>query len=176
MKQDFPLTSFPFRSPVAKFGLQMVVERLQRLGNHPHVLQEGHEIRVAVPPRDEMPMQVAGEPRSRRPPEIESDVKAVRTQHAAVKARHGPQLVLAGQKLGVAQLVQRSFMGQRCDEQVPVVVGKAVEDHKTHGAPRDDEILFVVAGIFPITAQEAAVGTCSRLFRRFDVRQPPGGP
>ncbi len=176
MKQEFRLMSLP-RVPVrAQFGLQMAVKRLQRLRNNPHVLQEGHEIRVTVPPRHEMPMEVAGKPRSRSPAEVESDVKAVRAQHAAVKTRHGPQLVLAAQKLGVAQLVQRPFMGQRSNEQVAVVVGKAVEDHKTHGSPRDDEILFVVAGIFPITAQEAAVGRCSRLLRHFDVREPPGSP
>ena len=98
-----------------------------RLRNNPHVLQEGHEIRVTVPPRNEMPMEVAGKPRPRGPAEVESDVKAVRAQHAAVKIRHRPQLVLAAQKLGVAQLVQRPFMGQGCNEQVAVVVGKAVE-------------------------------------------------
>ncbi len=74
------------------------------------------------------------------------------------------------------KLVQRPFMGQGGNEQVAVVVGKAVEDHKTHGSPRDDEILFVVARILAIAAEEATVGRCSRLLRHFDVREPPGSP
>jgi len=56
---------------------------------------------VSAPTRDEMPMEMAGQPCSGGSAQVQTDVEAIRMQDTAVSLGHGSHLVQAAQKLRV---------------------------------------------------------------------------
>src|SRR5437764_4215317 len=56
---------------------QQVVQRVERLDDDLDVGQDGHEVGVAVPARDDVPVEVAGKARPGGVPQVQPDVVAV---------------------------------------------------------------------------------------------------
>ena len=89
-----------------------------------------HEVRVAVPARHEMHVQVPDCPRARSTPDVDPDIETVRIvglgQCHLGGARQGCELA----ELVVVYLGQRPDVTDRDHHQVAVVIRKFVEDHK----------------------------------------------
>ena len=58
--------------------LQPRLRRAEIFRHHPHVADDGHEVRVAIPPRHEVHVQVIGDAGAGRPAEIDTDVQTLR--------------------------------------------------------------------------------------------------
>src|SRR5215213_1646715 len=90
-----------------QFRRESVIELVQTLDDHLGLAQHRHEIRVSVPTRNDMPVQVAGQPRPRGLALVQPDVVALRPEHP-VEDRHHPLQRLNGlRQLRPGKLTQR---------------------------------------------------------------------
>ena len=72
----------------AELGREPVVEFVEALDDHLGLAEHRHEVGVAVPPGDDVPVQVAGQPRAGRLAQVQPDVVALR---AASSGRGSPR-------------------------------------------------------------------------------------
>ena len=69
----------PFAS--SDFRYQSVIKFIQAFNNHLGLSNNRHEIGIAVPAWNDVPMEVIWKPRARRFAEVEPDIVSVRTHH-----------------------------------------------------------------------------------------------
>jgi len=132
--------------------------------------QYRHEVRVAVPARDDVHVNVIEHACSRAPAEVEADVEAF--------ALHGfgeELLATAGERHQFGQfllgeIVEFAGVLVRRDHQVASSVGERVEQRETVSLADDDVVLRVVR-LLRVTTKETA-----RLFFPEDVLDPPRRP
>ena len=65
---------------------ELRVRLLEQLGQHPRLADHRHEVRVAAPPRNDVPVQVVGDPGAGDPAEVHPDVEPVRSRLLAQRA------------------------------------------------------------------------------------------
>jgi len=84
----------------ADFLDQSIVEFVQALHEHFRLPEHRHEVRVTVPPRHDMPVEVAGKARPRGFPHIQTDIVTVRPQHPIENSHHPPHRFDRFKKIG----------------------------------------------------------------------------
>src|ERR1051326_3684722 len=153
---DYEALGLSILSAPAERFLQIGVELLERLGDDLRVGHRGHEVRVAVPARDDVEVKVAGDPGARGAADVEADVVALRVHEPVERLLHENELIeellaLRGREDGELRLV-----GERGDEQMPARVGKTVEEGEAVISPVGDQILAILPGVFRVVAEKAA--------------------
>ena len=154
--------------------LQEVVQGLEGLWNNVYVREHGHEIRVAIPPRNDVPVKVARKSCPGNFSQVQSDVESIGRHRSAEYRGHFPQILRAFEQFGIAQLSKVSLVGIWGNQQVPVVVGKPVQDNTAGVAPQEDEILAILLGMIPVFTQKT-MARC-RSIGRLDVAESPRCP
>ena len=111
----------------------------QFLRQHARLADDGHEVRVAVPARHDVHVDVIEHAGAGRLAEVDPHVDAMRSvglgQRDLGAARQLDQLA----QLLVGRRRQRRHVAVRHDHQVAVVVGKQVEDDEAGRAAEHDE-------------------------------------
>src|SRR5262245_3858489 len=99
---------------------------VERLWNDFDAGQHRHEVRVAVPARYDVPVQMARNARPGRATEIQADVEALGV-HALFQDAHQAPERLHGLGMGrVVEVVETRLVSQRSDQQMAVVVGISI--------------------------------------------------
>ena len=135
---------FGFAVLSALFG-QQLPERVERLRDDAEIGNHGHEIRIAAPARHDVPMQVARHSRSGDTTQIQPDIESLGAHPLP------EQLGIPGESFHQFELhLRRQFgecrqMGERSDEQMPVVIRIAVQDDERLLAAGDDEVGTIIA-------------------------------
>lgn len=150
---------------ISKRVAEQFPKRVERLRNHARAGKRGHEIGVAGPARDEMPMKMSGQAGAGDAPQIQTDVETVGLEELAMNLREAGQLLLAGNMLVGGNIGEVADVAARRDQQVPVVVRIAIENDDRQRSAVDDEQLAVgrrrCGVIGRIAAEEAlAIGAC----------------
>src|SRR5664280_1340870 len=103
------------------------VRGLKVFGDHPNVGQDGHEVRVALPARNDVLVHVIDDSGSGAAPEVPADVEPVRLEQGAEHLDGtGAERVDLGRLLR-AQLAQAADVANGRDHQVTGRIGEAVE-------------------------------------------------
>ena len=144
------------------------------MGNDVDVGDDGHEVGVADPAGDDVPVEVAWEAGAGDVAEVEADIEASGIHDVAQKFQETLKFMLAFEEFFLGEISEVGLMGFGGDEDVAVVVGEAVEDGDGGFAAMEDEIFGVVI-LGEIAAKEAAGGFLVVLGRS-DVIEPPGSP
>jgi hypothetical protein len=128
-------------------GAQFSREVAQCLGQDGCAGDDGHEIRVTVPARDDVDMKMFLDACARCAAEIDADVEAVGFHDgregilAAANEFHEVGEFVVGKAVKVSGLFIRH------DHKMTAHIGKAVEERVTGAVAGDDEIGFVIAGL-----------------------------
>ena len=114
-------------------------------GNNVRAGEDGHVVRVTLPARHDMQMQVIGEPGARDRPEVQADVEPVRGRDLSQRAdRALGEHHQLGQLVGLARL-ELTHVAVRRDHQVPAGIRERVEHRQAALAAIDDQDLRVVS-------------------------------
>jgi len=119
----------------------------QRLRHDGRVRKDGHEVRVAIPARDDVDVQMLDDARAGAFAEIDAEIEAVGAHDfgervlTATRELHEVGHFLHGQSIQVGRL----FVGHR--HHVPASVGIFVEQRKTGAVPGDDVVGLVIIGL-----------------------------
>src|SRR5207237_8239149 len=140
------------------------------LGQHARLADDGHEVRVAAPARDDVHVHMIQDARARGLPKVDPHVHSVRRVGFGQRDLRAPR-----QLHHFAQFVRRHGRERRDmpvgdDHQVTVVVGKQVKDDETAGTAEKDERSGVAVG--EGGAENAVRGTT----RAGDVGETPRTP
>src|SRR5207248_1669245 len=168
----------PAPSPCRSLGVlgverraQPVPARLQVLDHHLGVAEDGHEVRVARPARDDVPVHVLGDAGSRGGSQVHPQVVALRAVGLPDEAHRDPQhlrelLMLLARKGDEVRVV-----AARHDHQVAVVVRVPVEDGERMRSAAEDEVLAIVFAARQIAEDASALRPSLR-----DQLPPPRRP
>lgn len=154
--------------------LQQSIQRVERLGNDVHISQDGHEVRVTIPARHNVPVEVSRQAGTSDLSQVQSDVEAVGRHGPGEHFGQFPQQLSAFQKFAVIEVGQMSLVGIGGDQQVAVVVGEPVQHDKHVLATVKDKVVPVVGRMIATQTEEAL--SRRGAIRRLDVRESPGGP
>lgn len=155
-------------------GFEEVVEGVEGLGDDVDVGDDGHEVGVADPAGDDVPVEVAGETGTGDVAEVEADVEAAGVHEAAHQLEESLDFVLAFEEFFLGEIGEIGFVLNWCNEEVAVVVGVPIEDGDGRFAPVEDEVFGVVV-FGEITTEETAIGLFVVLGSG-DVIESPGSP
>jgi len=130
-----------------------------------------------------MPVQVLGEASTRRSPEVQSDVHALRVEGVLAQVHgqfHQPPEVRSI-RWGVG--VDGGLRFTERHQQMAVGVRVPIEEHHAAGIPVDDLLLSIAVGVRPIVRQEVGaarwwrcLGGVDLRFKGADVGHSPGCP
>ena len=130
-----------------------------------------------------MPVQVLGEASTRRSPEVQSDVHALRVESVLAQVHgqlHQPPEVRSIRR-GVG--VDGGHWFAKCHQQMAVGVRVAIEEHHAAGIPVDDLLFRIAVGVGPVVGQEVGaarrwrcLGGVDLRFKGADVGHAPGCP
>ncbi len=137
--------------------LQQFEKLCQALTDDLGVTADAHKIRVAVPSRDNMQMQVTRQTRSTASAEIHADVEAVRFDGQRQGLLRFPDELGQFQKLLIRGLVKTGNMPGRGNQYVAVVIGKAVQYNDALVSPPEYEVLTVLLRMIMIMTDKAFV-------------------
>jgi len=133
--------------------------------------QHRHEIRIAVPARHDVKVDVVGDAGARRAAGVGADVEALWPQRFAQDRDRPLRGAHERGGLGVVEVVELGPVRDRGDHDVAGVVGKLVQHHDRALGPPHDELGIRVVGVLDHAAEEAA-----RLRLGGDVLHAPGRP
>jgi predicted transcriptional regulator len=128
----------------SQFRPQFRRDIFQRIRHHAGLADDRHEIRVAVPTRYNVDVQVVRDARTRDFSEIDADIETVRLHHSREGVRAAAHEFPQVRQLGFRQSVQVGHFLVRHDHDVSAVVGITVEQRKTGAVAHDDEVCHVV--------------------------------
>src|SRR5512139_970892 len=144
----------------------------ERLGEDPGVEDRGHEVRVAPPPRDDVGVEVVGDPRASGPPKVHPHVQPFRVvdlpQGFRGEGNQGEQVpqFLRGQVPELRDVAPRGY------QHVPVVVRVPVQEGDGVGPDAQEKPLRVGQVRLPGAEDAAPLASPAGLP---DVLHPPGG-
>ena len=118
---------------------------VQRLREDARLGEDGHEVVVAVPARDDVRMQVGDAATGDGEAEVEADVEGVGLEGGGEEAFAHDDLVEEVGALGGGEVLEVGHVAERDGEEVAGVVGKAVEDEVGERRAVDDDREAVVA-------------------------------
>jgi hypothetical protein len=117
---------------------QGIVQRIKRLCHYLRIAYDRHEIRIAAPARDDVPVQMPWEASSRHAPEIQADIIAVWFQSMSEDHDHARQIGHHFLNFVGRELFEFSFVSDWRDQKVSIVVGKPIQDHDTEAGAQYD--------------------------------------
>ena len=129
----------------------------QTLADDFGVTADAHKVRVPVPSRDNMQMQVTGQSRSAASAEIHPDIEAVRFDCQRQGLLRFPDELGKFQKLDVCRHLELGNVPGRRDEYMAVVIGKAVQYDDAFVRSPEYEVLAVLLRMIIIMADKALV-------------------
>ena len=144
----------------------------QVLGQHFHVCEDWHEVRIARPAWDDVEVHVVGDAGAGRTTQIPAQVEALRAVRAAerVDARDGELVEL--ERLGVRQLSQRPNVPERGRHEMAGGVRVLVQQHDRGGSAVHDERVRLRQLASALVAEDAS----RQLVRLGDVFETPRRP
>jgi hypothetical protein len=145
---------------------------VEGLGDDADVGDDGHEVDVAVPARDEVGVEVSGDAGAGAFADVDADVEALGV-HGAVEGllAEGEEFHHFGTFFGGA-IEGRGGMAVGGGEEMAVDVGVFVEHEEGVGGTGEDEVGVVLVGGFGGGAKEAVLWAVGD---GFDVVEAPGG-
>jgi hypothetical protein len=141
------------------------------VGQHARFGHGRHEVRVTVPARHQVQMQMAGKPGARDTPRVRAvihPVRGVRVFDRALGESGERQQILA---FSCVQFREAAGMAPDRHHEMRGIVGVPVEHQQRPGQAREHEVLSIRAR--PVHGAEQ---TARRLVGRADVSHPPGRP
>lgn len=161
-------------SSVVIFGPEEeVVGCFEALGNDPGVGGACHEISVAVPPGNDMPMEVGRDPGSPGGSHVHSDVKSIWVEYSLNPGCCVADELVDLKKFLVAQVAEIGGVLIGGDHQVSARIRVAIEDDESGFSSVEDEIFGVVT--LSREVDENAAGLIG-LVGGFDVIESPRSP
>jgi Ca2+-binding RTX toxin-like protein len=142
----------------------------QVFGEHLHVRQHRHEVRVACPARHKMEMNVADDAGAGDPTEVPADVEPLRAEQLRQRAHALAREPMNLQGFGITELRELPDVPERRDHQVAGGVRKPVQQRERIPAAVDDETRLVLTLGGP--AEDATL----LLVGLLDVFEAPGRP
>src|SRR5439155_301310 len=143
----------------------------QRLVDDLHVVDHGHEVGVAVPPRHDVKVNVVGNPGPGRASDVHARVEAIgshRLVEDADGAAHGAHEFCG---LGVVKILEARFVRDRRHHGVAGVIRKFVQHHDRPLGPPHHQPRVGVVGMLDHAAEQASGSLLAG-----DVLHPPGRP
>jgi len=101
------------------------------LGDDPAIGEDGHEVVVAVPTRNDLHVDVLAHARPRAAALVDSDVEPFASHSSLQTAGRSPNQTKERVEIGVVQLVEPAHMSVRHYQQVTGGVRVAVEHHES---------------------------------------------
>ena len=133
----------------------------------------GHEVRVAVPPRHDMPMHVARQACAGNLPEVQSHVEPFGPDRSFQQPDHLGDRLHQVELLGRFELVQAGDVALGGDQQMTIVIGVAIQHRQRILAMLHDQpVAIVVAG--RCLAEEAGGISAGEHSRRAAASLLPG--
>ena len=157
----------------------------QALADDLGVTAYAHKIRVAVPSRDDMKMQVTGQSRTTASAEIHADIEAVGFDGQRKGFLRFPDEFGQLQHLLIGCLVEVGNMPVRCNQNVAVIIGKAIQYDDALFRSPEYKVFAVLLRMIMIMTDKALVlfGDLVAVFIGFgffiqalDIFNPPGSP
>ena len=151
-------------------GGEALPGRVEGLGEDAGGADHGHEVVVAVPAGDDVPVEMRDAAAGDWAAEVEAEVESVGLKGGGEEAFAEGDLLKEIGAFGGGELLQVGDVAERDGEEVTGVVGKAVEDQVGQRAAVDDERGSVVA-----ESGEIREGALHRgwVARRFNVVHAP---
>ena len=113
------------------------------------------KVGVAVPSWDYVYVQMVGQARAGASAEVHPDIEAVRFYRKSQQLLGVPYQFCHFEKLFVVCLFEIGNVLNRCDEQMAIVVGKAIKHRDTVFGTPQNKIFVIVLRRFNISANEA---------------------
>ncbi|MEY2465945.1 MAG: hypothetical protein QOD03_466, partial [Verrucomicrobiota bacterium] len=143
----------------------------ERLRHDGGAAEDGHKVRVAVPARDDVNMQMFVNARTRAFTEVNADVEAIRIHHMGQSILASPRELHQVGEFFFGEVVQRIGLLVGNDHQMAAGVRIFIKQRKT-GAVADDDIVGFVIGRLGNAREHAFV---ERGFGRQDIFDTPRG-
>ena len=158
---------------LARPGRPQEVARLEQvLGNHLHIGEHGHEVRVARPAWDDVLVDVVGDAGACRMAEVPAEVESARAVHAVERVDRGDGEAVDLECLLVGELAELADVTARRDHEVPRRVRVLVQEGERGIAEDDEERLLGRDRARGLVAEDAP-GVLARLL---DVLETPRCP
>ncbi len=147
-----------------------LVRALERLGQDTRLSEDGHEIRIPVPARDNMDMDMGLDPCPRRFADVRAHIERLRAinlsedGHAACRQFHH---LSPCQRI---ELLQVRFMIKWDYHYMPAGIGIAIEDHVSAPAAERDQVLYTIFQSLRATEHTPI------FFIAFNIFHTPWGP
>jgi len=133
--------------------------------------QHRHEVRVAVPPRHDVKVNVVWNPGAGGAAGVGADVEALRLELLTENHNRAPRGAHEVCRLGIVEVIELSAVSCRRDHDVPGVVWEFVQhDQRPRRSPHD-ELCVRIVGVLEHAAEQAA-----DLRLAGDVLHAPGRP
>ncbi len=157
---------------LAADSLEVGVQLVQALADDVGITDDVHIIGIPVPAGHDVNMQVFGHACTGAPAEIHAHIETVRCDGSGQDFLAFADEFGQFEKFIFGGAFKIGYVPQRCDQQMPVIIWKLVEDHHTPlGAP-EHKIFGILVGILPVIAEK----TSGFFTEPFDVFDPPGRP
>jgi hypothetical protein len=144
----------------------------QALADEIRVAAGADKVSVAVPARDNMNMQMLGQPSAGTFADVYTDVKAVRLYRKGQHLLGIPYQFGHLKKFFIGCCIKIRDVPDGGDKQVPIVIGKQIEHSDTvFGSPKD-KIFVVILRRFDVFANEALVLVGKTLYVPDSPRRP----
>jgi len=148
-----------------------LIRLLDRLRQDARLAEDGHEIRVACPARDDVHVDVVWHARARGLADVCAHVERLRMVDIFQDDDGlGTQLHHLGARFRVQQF-ERGFVVNRRDHEMTVRVGEQVDDDEGAPSAMDDQVFGIVFRLCQSVAENAPVF----FYMTFDVLSSPGG-
>jgi hypothetical protein len=130
------------------------------------------KVGVAAPSRDNMNMQMLGQPGTGTLAHVHTDIKAVRLYRKSQHLLGIPYQFGHLKKLFIGCCIKIRHVPDGGDKQVPIVIGKSIQHHDRVFGPPQNKILVVVLRGFDVFAKEALVLVGKTLNISYSPRRP----
>lgn len=153
-------------------GKQQIEGRFDVLGNGPDFGANGDEVMIILPAGNEMEVEMIGNPSTGDFPQVQADVDPMGMQVAADDGATAGEQFHQPKLFNFLKIGEIRHVAAGCEQQVPVGVGKAVEQDNGQVVTKQQEMLFVKGGLSRWFEQ----ATCGVRRRPANVLHAPGGP
>jgi len=152
-----------------------LIDVVEQLGNEAHVGKDGHEIRVALPARNDVGVEMIGDSSAGTSAEVHSDVEPVGAEDLLKQFvcafDEGHHVVEDGR----GKLLEISLMLGGSNKEVSAGIRKSVEEGEGVLGSPEDKVFSIFGGVFPVLTDEA-FGVLGNVVEGFDIFHSPGGP
>lgn len=155
-------------------GTQFMERHGEIFGDHFRIGEDGHEIRISVPTRDNVKVDMLIDTGSRRTPEVRAQIEAIGMREFGQALHHALRKKHDLKNFVLAQIKKRGGVPVGDDHEMPAIVREEVHDDVGVRSAKDDEMAVIV--VIPVCcAKHANAGGVGRPHERFNIFGSPGG-